>query len=213
MQRRSAVEHDGMLADDVFQDVPNDGFLLLDHLLGLLDGGAVPLRFELVIDERLEQLERHLLGQPALVELQLRSDHDNGAARVVYALAEKILAEPPLFALKRVAEGLERAIVGSAQNAAAAAVVKESVDGFLQHALFVSNDDVRRMQFHEFLQPVVAVDDAAIQVVQVRGGKAAAIQRHQWAQFGRKRSEEHTSELQSHSDLVCRLLLEKKKRS
>src|SRR5438034_5596919 len=30
-------------------------------------------------------------------------------------------------------------------------------------------------------------------------------------QFG-DRSEEHTSELQSHSDLVCRLLLEKKKK-
>src|SRR5260221_8359111 len=29
----------------------------------------------------------------------------------------------------------------------------------------------------------------------------------------RGRSEEHTSELQSHSDLVCRLLLEKKKHS
>src|SRR5438034_8388607 len=29
---------------------------------------------------------------------------------------------------------------------------------------------------------------------------------------GRRRSEEHTSELQSHSDLVCRLLLEKKKK-
>src|SRR5437588_3818212 len=28
----------------------------------------------------------------------------------------------------------------------------------------------------------------------------------------RSRSEEHTSELQSHSDLVCRLLLEKKKK-
>src|SRR5436190_16833948 len=28
-----------------------------------------------------------------------------------------------------------------------------------------------------------------------------------------QRSEEHTSELQSHSDLVCRLLLEKKKHS
>src|SRR5436190_18276217 len=37
--------------------------------------------------------------------------------------------------------------------------------------------------------------------VQPRGRGAAA------------RSEEHTSELQSHSDLVCRLLLEKKKRS
>src|SRR5450432_4378584 len=29
--------------------------------------------------------------------------------------------------------------------------------------------------------------------------------------LGRERSEEHTSELQSRSDLVCRLLLEKKK--
>src|SRR5260221_1801791 len=29
--------------------------------------------------------------------------------------------------------------------------------------------------------------------------------------LGKGRSEEHTSELQSHSDLVCRLLLEKKK--
>src|SRR2546421_7167707 len=32
------------------------------------------------------------------------------------------------------------------------------------------------------------------------------------ATSGRRRSEEHTSELQSRSDLVCRLLLEKKKR-
>src|SRR5438034_4802312 len=31
------------------------------------------------------------------------------------------------------------------------------------------------------------------------------------ATFSFTRSEEHTSELQSHSDLVCRLLLEKKK--
>src|SRR2546427_2279972 len=30
--------------------------------------------------------------------------------------------------------------------------------------------------------------------------------------FGRERSEEHTSELQSQSNLVCRLLLEKKKK-
>src|SRR5215204_7269962 len=31
--------------------------------------------------------------------------------------------------------------------------------------------------------------------------------------IGSPRSEEHTSELQSHSDLVCRLLLEKKKKN
>src|SRR5438034_2348796 len=34
---------------------------------------------------------------------------------------------------------------------------------------------------------------------------------HDAALEGVSRSEEHTSELQSHSDLVCRLLLEKKK--
>src|SRR5947207_8408454 len=32
-----------------------------------------------------------------------------------------------------------------------------------------------------------------------------------WPPTSTRRSEEHTSELQSHSDLVCRLLLEKKK--
>src|SRR5436190_14979187 len=32
-----------------------------------------------------------------------------------------------------------------------------------------------------------------------------------WCGWPHPRSEEHTSELQSHSDLVCRLLLEKKK--
>src|SRR5436190_15516438 len=34
-----------------------------------------------------------------------------------------------------------------------------------------------------------------------------------WRRGRAARSEEHTSELQSHSDLVCRLLLEKKKKT
>src|SRR5260221_9854917 len=36
---------------------------------------------------------------------------------------------------------------------------------------------------------------------------------NEWVQMNVLRSEEHTSELQSHSDLVCRLLLEKKKKN
>src|SRR2546427_6855312 len=39
------------------------------------------------------------------------------------------------------------------------------------------------------------------------GGEVAGEQRHSY-----ERSEEHTSELQSQSNLVCRLLLEKKKK-
>src|SRR5438132_6416685 len=40
--------------------------------------------------------------------------------------------------------------------------------------------------------------------------RVLVLRRHPHA-TARTRSEEHTSELQSHSDLVCRLLLEKKK--
>src|SRR5688572_32165120 len=49
------------------------------------------------------------------------------------------------------------------------------------------------------------------------GRRADPAQRHQHLPFDRadaerRRSEEHTSELQSQSNLVCRLLLEKKKK-
>src|SRR5437588_9277068 len=44
------------------------------------------------------------------------------------------------------------------------------------------------------------------------GDQGAANRAVRTRQFGLRRSEEHTSELQSHSDLVCRLLLEKKKK-
>src|SRR2546427_3884539 len=42
-----------------------------------------------------------------------------------------------------------------------------------------------------------------------RPGKVCCLGEHTFP--GRRRSEEHTSELQSQSNLVCRLLLEKKK--
>src|SRR5690349_23758005 len=41
--------------------------------------------------------------------------------------------------------------------------------------------------------------------------RRASMRRSFWIASGRSRSEEHTSELQSRRDLVCRLLLEKKK--
>src|SRR5260221_3543215 len=44
----------------------------------------------------------------------------------------------------------------------------------------------------------------------LRGGLHGGAYRQVSLQISRPRSEEHTSELQSHSDLVCRLLLEKK---
>src|SRR5260221_8841581 len=55
------------------------------------------------------------------------------------------------------------------------------------------------------LRPVVAVGHRLLEPPQL------LFDRDEIEQELRRRSEEHTSELQSHSDLVCRLLLEKKK--
>ena len=73
-----------------------------------------------------------------------------------------------------------------AMGPAAAAVVYEGVHGLLEHPLFVTDDDFRRAQFHEPLEPVVAVDDAAVQVVEVAGGEASAVQLDHRAQFRRQ---------------------------
>src|SRR6202040_1520485 len=186
VQCRSAVQQHGMFANDVFENVPHDWILLLDHFLGLLDRGAVTLRFELVIDERLEQLERHFFRQTALIQFQFRTDHDDGTARVVHALAEQVLAEATLLALERVGQRLERAVVGSAKHATAASVVEQRVNGFLQHALFIADDHVRRAELHQLLQPVVAVDDAAVEIVEVGRGETSAIEWHERTQLRRK---------------------------
>src|ERR1700689_1955252 len=108
-----------MFANYVFENVPNDGFLRLHQFFGLFDGGAVSGGFELVVDERLEKLERHLLRQTALMQLQLGADYDDGTAGVVHALSQQVLAEAALLAFERVGQRLERAIVCATQNAAA----------------------------------------------------------------------------------------------
>src|SRR5690606_7988994 len=57
---------------------------------------------------------------------------------------------------------------------------------FLQHALFVAHDDVRRRQVEQALEAVVTVDHPAIQIVQVRGRKTATVQRYQRTQVRRQ---------------------------
>ena len=136
VQRRRAVQQHRMLADDLVEDVPDLGLLFLDQLLGLLHGGGQALGVEPRIDERLEQLERHLLRQAALVQLQLGTDDDDRTAGIVDALAEQVLAETALLALEHVGERLQRALVGAGDDAAAAAVVEQRVDRFLQACAF-----------------------------------------------------------------------------
>src|SRR4051794_11581707 len=174
-----------MVADDLLEDLVHLGALPLHDLLGALDRLGDALLDELVDDERLEQLERHQLGQAALVQAQLRTDDDDRTARVVHALAEQVLAEPALLALEHVGQRLERTLAATTDRLAATPVVEQRVNGLLQHALLVAQDDLRRAVRDELLQAVVAVDDAAVQVVQVRRREAATVERHERTQVGR----------------------------
>jgi hypothetical protein len=116
-------------------------------------------------------------GRPHWWQLQFRTGDDHRTARIVDALAEQVLAEAALLALQHVGKRLQRTLVGAGDGAAAAAVVEQCVDRFLKHALFVADDDVRAPQLHQALQAVVAVDDAAIEVVEIRRRETAAVQR------------------------------------
>src|SRR5688572_18553239 len=136
-------------------------------------------------DERLVQLQRDLLRKAALVQLELRADDDDGAGRVVDALAEQVFAEATLLALDHVRQRLQRTVAAAQHRAAAAAVVEQRIDGLLEHPLFVADDDFRSVEVDELLQTVVAVDDAAVQVVEVRRGEVAALQQHERAQVRR----------------------------
>src|SRR5260221_9422078 len=60
-----------------------------------------------------------------------------------------------------------------------------------------------------FLNHVLMQEKEAMERLVRQKGRVARVQ---WRGYSMARSEEHTSELQSHSDLVCRLLLEKKKK-
>src|SRR3954454_24391127 len=164
---------------------PQPSGIIEYHLLGRLDVLRGLALDELGHDERLEQLERHELRQAALVQAQRRAGHDDRAARVVDALAQQVLAEAALLALQHVAEGLERPVARAGNGAPAAAVVEQGVDGLLEHPLLVVDDDLGRAEVEQPLEAVVAVDDAPVEVVEVRRGETATVELHHRAQLRR----------------------------
>src|SRR5439155_3357706 len=136
-------------------------------------------------DKRLKQYQSHLLGQPALMQLQFRPDNDYRTAGIIDAFAQQVLAETSAFALEHVAEGFESAVAGAGHRAAMAAIVEQRIDRFLQHALFVADDDFRRLELEQVFEAIVPVDHAAIKVVEIGSRETATFQRHERAQVRR----------------------------
>src|SRR5256885_16719257 len=86
---------------------------------------------------------------------------------------------------------------------------------FLLHVLslfffFFFNDtattEIYTLSLHDAL-PISLIDMAYL-----TGQRIGDLLTLRWSDVGKQRSEEHTSELQSPCNLVCRLLLEKKKK-
>ena len=146
MQGWGAVEQNHVVLDDLLQHFPDARIDALDQSLRRLDVVRVAVLDQPSHHERLEEFQRHPLRQTALVECQVRTDHDNGTTGVVDALAEQVLAESSLLALEHVGEALELVLARTGDDTTTPTIVDQRVDRFLQHALLVADDDVRRTQ-------------------------------------------------------------------
>ena len=113
------------------------------------------------------------------------------------------MAETALLALEHVGERFQRPFVGAGDDAAAPPIIEQGVDCFLQHALFVADDDVGRAQLDQPLEAIVAVDHAAIEVIQVGRGETSAVERHERCGIRRKSPEPGSRII--HSGLLPRL--------
>ena len=80
---------------------------------------------------------------------------------------------------------LQSPVARAGDRLTAPAVVDQGIDGFLKHTLLVLNDDGRRAQIQQLLQTVVTGDDSSVEVIQVTGGEAAAVQLHHRTQIRR----------------------------
>ena len=97
VQCRSTVQHNRMLFNNLFQDIPYLWFQSLDHLLGILNIVGSTVCHQFFHNKRLEQLNRHLLWQTALINLQFRSNNDNGTSGIVNSFSQQVLTETSGF--------------------------------------------------------------------------------------------------------------------
>ena len=66
------------------------------------------------------------------------------------------------------------------------AVVEKHVHRFLEHPFLVPYDDIRGFQVDEPFEAVVSINDAPIEIVQIRGGESSAFKGNQGSQIRRQ---------------------------
>ena len=137
------------------------------------------------------------------MQFELRTNHNDRTARIVDALTQQVLTETTALALDHVSQRLQRTLVGTSHCLAATAVVEQRINRLLEHPLFVADNDFRCFQLKQALQTIVTIDDATIQVIQIRGRETPPVQRNQRTQVRRQ----HRQHFENHPvGLDARLL-------
>ena len=147
VKRRRTVKKHRVFFDNAFEYAPDFLAAALYETLCALDIVSLALGDEFVHNERLEEFERHFFRQTALIHFEFGSDDDNATTGVVHAFAEEVLTETTLLAAKKSGQRFEFAVARARNRFAAATVIDKRVDGFLQHTLFVADDNVRSGKF------------------------------------------------------------------
>ena len=200
VQSRCTVQQNGVFANHFFQDVPYFGHFLFYQFFGRLHGGGQFALFQFVENKRFEQFQRHFFRQTALVQTQVRTNGNHGTTRIVHPFTQQVLTEATALTFNHIGKRFQRTFIRACHRFATATVVQQAVHRFLQHTFFVANDDVGRAQFQQAFQTVVAVNHAAIQIVQIGSGKTSAVQWHEWAQIGRQHGQHvHNHPFQLHA--------------
>ena len=176
VQGRCTVEQHWVLGDDLLQHVPDVGVGTVDQALGALDVLCVAFVHQTLDDEWLVQLECHWLWHAALMHAQAWAHDDHGTARVIHTLTQKVLAETTLLALEHVGQGLQWTVRSAGHGTTTTAIVEEGINSFLKHALLVVEHDLWCAELDQTLQTVVTVDHTTVEIIEVGGCEAAAVQ-------------------------------------
>ena len=189
VQGRRAVQKHVLVFNRLFEDRPHFRCFVFDKTTCSADVVGEFACKQALNDERAEEFEHHVLRQTAFVESEVRTDDDDGATRVVHAFAEEVLTQIAVLTLEVVGEGFERTAAATEDTkharAAAHRVVEERINGLLKNTFFVAENDFGSVDGEQSLETVVTVDDAAVEVVEVRRRVAASFERDHRAECGR----------------------------
>ena len=107
------------------------------------------------------------------------------------------MTEATLLTLENIGEGFEFLARGTGVAGAIRADIAgdEDIDGLLEHAFLILQDDIGCAEFHKLPETVVSVDDAAVEIIEITGRVASTVELDHGAQIGRQYLEDVEHEM------------------